>query len=214
MDLKTLLRRLPPQDGDLTVEVDGVCYPMPYETLSIEGREIKGVRENRFRFALLHKLMAGVHPCFSLLDIGSNMGTTAAHFAQSFDQVTGIEAQLVYHSLARELWPHVRFIHSDLNRTTLGRLMGGEKFSVVLALSMIEYIRDKETFVRDLYNATEQVCIVEGHSEDIYPRQRHLQYEALLKTQAWTVERCQENTDPGLNAPKWSQGRPVWVCRK
>lgn len=213
-DIKSILRRLPPQDGDLTIEYGAERFPMPYETLQIGGVTIQGVRENSERFRLLEGILAPVQPKHSLLDIGCNLGTTVAHFRQYFDHVAGIEAQLVYHTLARELWPRIQFIHSDLNRTTLGRLMGGETFSAVLALSMIEYIQDKRTFVEDLCRATEQVCIVEGHSEDIYPRQRDHHYEALLKTQDWKVERLPVNTDPGLNAPKWSQGRPVWVCRK
>lgn len=213
-DIKSILRRLPPQDGDLTVEYEGQRYPMPYETLKIGGVTIQGVRENAGRFHLLESLLAPVQRKRSLLDIGSNLGTTATHFAQHFEQVTGIEAQLLYHTLSRELWPDVRFIHSDLNRTTLGRLMGGETFSVVLALSMIEYIRDKRTFVEDLYRATEQVCIVEGHSETIYPKGLDGEYEALLKSQPWTVTRRPELTDNGLNAPRHCVGRPIWVCTK
>jgi SAM-dependent methyltransferase len=214
MDLKTILRRLPPQDGGLTVAYGGETFPMPYETLTVGKETIPGVRENAERFRLLDICLAGVQPKHSLLDIGCNMGTTAARFSQTFDHVVGIEAQAVYHGIARDLYPHAHFIHADLNRSPLRDVTGGRVFSVVLALSMIEYIQDKRTFVEDLYQATEQVCVVEGHSEDIYPRQRHLQYEALLKSQPWTVERLPVNTDPGLNAPKWSQGRPVWVCRK
>lgn len=214
MDLKSILRRLPPQDGNLTVTYDGETYPMPYETLRAGNIVIPGVRENIRRLALLESLLADVQPKFSLLDIGSNMGTTAGHFAKSFDRVTGIEAQAVYHGLAVDLFPGVTFIHADINLAPLAGITGGRVYSAVLALSMIEYIHDKRTFVEDLFKATEQVCIVEGHSEDIYPRQRHKVYEDLLKTQSWTVERLQEVTDPGLNAPKWSLGRPVWVCRK
>lgn len=215
MDLKAILRRLPPQDGDLKITFEGGVYNMPYETLTIGDHTIPGVRENLSRLALLDRLLTqyGVKR-ESLLDVGSNLGTTADHFANSFGLVTGIEAQAVYHSLSLDLWAGVRFIHSDLNYTTLGRLLGGEVFSAVLALSVIEYIRDKQTFVEDLFNATEQVCIVEGHSETIYPKGLDGEYEALLKTQPWTVTRIPELTDNGLNAPLHCVGRPVWVCAK
>lgn len=213
-DIKSILRRLPPQDGDLIVEYDGLRYNMPYETLRIGGVTIPGVRENEARFRLLEGILAPVQPKYSLLDIGCNLGTTAGHFAQYFDRVTGIEAQAIYCGLAKELHPGVEFHLADINRASLAGIIGARVYSVVLALSMIEYIQDKRTFVEDLYRATEQVCIVEGHAEDIYPRQRHHHYEALLETQPWTVERLPVNTDPGLNAPKHSQGRPIWVCRK
>lgn len=214
MDLKSILRRLPPQDGDLTVEFEGIQYPMPYETLRIGNEVVPGVRENEERLWLFEKVLSGIRDRFSLLDIGCNLGTTADHFSRSFSLVMGIEAQPIYYNLASELFPNVRFILANVNRGGLKSIIGERKFSAVLALSMIEYIEDKKTFVSDLFNATEQVCIVEGHSEDIYPRQRDVQYEALLKTQPWTVERLPVVTDAGLNAPKWSKGRPVWVCRK
>lgn len=215
MDLRSLLSRLPPQDGNLTIEYQGGRYPMPYETMVIDGETIPGVRENASRLALLDRILTEHRVRRnSLLDIGCNLGTTAAHFSKRFDRVTGIEAQLVYHTLARELWPDVRFIHSDLNRTTLGRLMGGETFSVVLALSMIEYIRDKPRFVEGIYRATEQICIVEGHSETVYPKALDGEYEALLKAMPWMVTRRPELTDNGLNAPAHCIGRPIWVCVK
>lgn len=213
-NVKSILRRLPPQDGDLTVEYGGERFPMPYETLTIGDMTIQGVRENGSRFRLLESILAPIQPKHSLLDIGSNLGTTAGHFSKHFDRVTGIEAQAIYYGLAKDLYPGVEFHLADINRASLAGIIGARQFSAVLALSMIEYIQDKRTFVEDLYRATEQICIVEGHSEDIFPRQRHIYYEALLKTQPWTVERYAVNTDPGLNAPKWSQGRPVWVCRK
>lgn len=80
---------------------------------------------------------------------------------------------------------------------------------------MFEYINDKHQFAKDLCSLTKELCIVEGHSEDIVLG-HDVTYEAILREQDWTVTRIEEVTDAGINAPQRTQatGRPVWLCQK
>lgn len=213
MDVKSFLSRLPYQEGK-TVQYEGQTYNAPYESLILNGTYIQGLRENVKRLALLDSIITeyGVTRG-SLLDIGSNLGTTANFFRQSFKDVCAVEGDRVYADLSRELHPGLNVTWMNLNVFPLSSTIR-RTFSVVTALSMIEYIEDKQSFVHDLWRATEKLCIVEGHSEDIYPRGRDKEYEALLRSQEWTVIRRPELTDPGINAPAHSVGRPLWVCCK
>lgn len=213
MDLKAILARLPYQEGR-TITFEGVRYNAPYETLNVEGTIIQGLRENHKRLLFLDSLITEYGaPRESLLDIGSNLGTTANHFRQSFQEVHAIEGDKVYVDLSRELHLGLNVTWLNLNAFPLTSVIR-RTFSVVTALSMIEYIEDKPAFVHDLYRTTEKLCIVEGHSEDIFPRGRDVEYETLLKAERWTVIRRPELTDPGINAPAHSVGRPLWVCLK
>lgn len=212
MDLKSILSRLPNQE-DRTVTLDGVTYNAPYETLTIDGVTVQGLRENEKRLALLDAIITEYKATReALLDIGSNLGTTANYFRQSFNFVAAIEGDKTYVDLSKDIHPGLNVFWLNLNAFPLSTVTR-RRYSVVTALSMIEYIDDKAAFVRDLYNTTDYLCIVEGHSEDIH-RGRDVEYESLLKTMDWNVIRRPELTDPGINAPAHSIGRPLWVCIK
>ncbi len=213
MGIKEILAQLPYQEGRM-VTYEGVRYNAPYETITIGDVTIEGLRENTKRLPLLESIIQEYKaPQESLLDIGSNLGTTAAYFRPRFREVCAIEGDKTYVDLSKEIHPGLNVMWLNLNVFPLTNTIRS-RFSVVTALSMIEYIDDKAAFVHDLWKVTENLCIVEGHSEDIIPRGRDTEYEALLKTQAWEVVRRPELTDPGLNAPAHSVGRPLWVCMK
>lgn len=213
MGLKDILRMLPPQDQGLTVQYGGETFPMPYQSFTYKGEEVQGLRENRIRIRMFEKIFQECQvPRLSLLDIGSNMGTIAAHFQTSFDSVYGIECDPIYLDISAKLYPYLKAIPADLNSMLLAAC--APHADAVLCLSMIENIKDMDSFIRDLFLITGRICIVEGHSETIYPKQLHYEYEHLLKKQPWKVARWPELTDAGLNAPVHSVGRPVWICVK
>jgi SAM-dependent methyltransferase len=215
MGLKEILRLLPPQDQGLTITYHGETFPMPYHSFTYGKDRVQGLRENVERLKLFDSILDqhGIQR-HSLLDVGCNMGAVAAYFQGSFNQVYGLDSDPLFLSIASKLYPHLKLVQQDLNKIGLRACLPSSRFTAVLALSMIEYVKDKEAFVRDLYQITGKICIVEGHSEDIYPRQRHYEYEHMLRKQPWKVARWPANTDAGLNAPAHSVGRPLWVCLK
>lgn len=213
MELTSILRQFPPQDTGFTFKYQGQTYNKPYETLMLDGHEIQGLRENKVRLPLLDSIITEyTSHRDSYLDIGSNLGTVPNHFRKSFREVFGVEGDGHYMNLAKQIYPGLGIMHMNLNQVRLTHVIR-RKFDVITALSMIEYIIGKKEFVQDLYDLTQYVCIVEGHSEDIH-RGTDKEYEALLKTQPWTVIRRPELTDPGINAPSHSVGRPLWVMVK
>ena len=190
----------------------GAVYPRPYQTVFINGEEISGLREMKDRFALFKSIFDSNGVKYtSYLDVGCNLSYFPRQFSQFFPDVTGVEYDSYYINLVRQLYPQLNIIQNDLNQKPLSRLFN-RKFECITALSMIEYITDKHSFVRDLYNLSENLVIVEGHSLDINDG-KDVHYEAILKTQPWTVTRLSVLTDNGINAPDRAMGRPVWVCK-
>jgi hypothetical protein len=217
VEITSFLRQLPPIDGGFRVQLGGPgseSFNMPYETLTIDGQEIQGLRENKFRLSLLDSILNEhqVHR-HSLLDIGSNLGTTLAYFRPSFKEVYGLEGDMVFFRLCLQLYPDLPIYPCKIQKLSSLKTIARRTFSAVFALSMIEYVPDKFQFASDLFEITQKICIVEGHSEDIHKGVDRV-YEEILKDLPWTVTRRPELTDPGLNAPKHSRGRPVWTCVK
>ena len=151
----------------------------------------------------------------SYLDVGSNMGIFVRYFSDNFEKVTGVEMEEYYITICKYLYPEISasFVQNNLNFARLTDIFIDEKFDVITALSMIEYIDKKEEFVSDLFALTRNICIVEGHSEDINLGY-DIAYENLLKAKDWNVERLEEMTDVGTNAPANTIGRPIWICTK
>jgi len=198
-----------------TFNYKGKTYFVPYETIYINGEKFSGLRKNTDRAELFDKILKEKNVEYKKhLDVGSNLGFFVHHFSSQFENNFGVELESFYVGMCNILYPELegRFINNDLNVKPL-RDIFTEQFNVVTALSMIEYINDKHSFVDDLYNLTSQVCIVEGHSEDINKGLDSL-YESILKTKDWYVERYPTLTEAGTNAPSNSQGRPLWICTK
>lgn len=191
-------------------------YFQPYETIYINGEKFNGLRKNTDRGELFDKIIESKNLEYNnYLDVGSNLGFFVHHFSNKFKNVNGVEMEEFYTDMCNNiLYPELsgRFINNNLNSKRLSELFT-EQFDLITALSMIEYISDKSKFVEDLYNLTKQVCIVEGHSEDISKGLDSV-YEKLLRSKDWDVERYSELTEPGTNAPSNSPGRPLWICTK
>jgi SAM-dependent methyltransferase len=200
-----------------TMQYEGETYAIPYSTVTVQGVKIKGLRENESRIKLLENLMdEHSEGRKSYLDIGCNLGVFVKHFSDKFDNVTGIDAEPYYNEQAKFLFSDIKdsYILNNLNSKPLSRL-SLLPMDVITCLSMIEYISDKTQFVGDMYNLTNELCIVEGHSEDI-KLGLDRDYENLLREKDWEVTRLEETTDVGINAPEHTQkdGRPLWICRK
>lgn len=194
------------------INYKGQVFARPYQTVFINGEEIPGLREMKQRFALFKSIFDENKVNYtSYLDVGCNLSYFPRQFSQFFGDVTGVEYDSYYINLVRQLYPQLNVIQNDLNQKRLSQLFN-RKFECITALSMIEYIHDKHSFVKDLYDLSEKVVIVEGHSLDINNGNDN-HYEAILRTQPWSVTRIPTLTDNGINAPPEAKGRPVWVCR-
>lgn len=198
-----------------TIEYNGNTYFQPYESIYINGELINGLRKNTDRAKIFDDILSHSNITInSHLDVGSNLGFFVHHFSSKVQRSCGVELEKFYVQMCNILYPELKnvFIQNDINQKNLRNLLT-DKFDLVTSLSMIEYINDKKTFVEDLFNLTNKICIVEGHSEDI---QKGLdkEYESLLLTQNWQVFRYPFLTDPGINAPSSSKGRPLWICTK
>jgi len=198
-----------------TIDYKGKKYWMPYVTFEINGETIPGLRKGKERAILLESIMREYKIKFkTYLDVGCNMGYFVFYFSKKFKEVDGLDFSIGYLNFARTVYKEIadRFHYNDLNKISLSSWTNGRKFEVVTALSIIEYINDKSNFVKDLYDITERLCIVEGHSEDEI-KGLNIFYENLLKEQPWEVIRRPERTDAGINAPT-KIGRLLWVCLK
>jgi len=200
-----------------TLEYNGKSYAIPYSTIKIQGEKINGLRENEERIALFEKFIEeNSKSRKTYLDIGCNLGIFVKSYDHIFESVQGIDYDDYYIKQCKFLYPEIEtsFIHDDINKNRLSDIVGDKK-DVITALSMIEYIDNKENFIEDLYNLTNELCIIEGHSEDII-KGLDTYYERLINEQDWLVERVKETTDVGVNAPlnTFPTGRPVWICKK
>ena len=199
-----------------TFNYNGKTFFVPYETIYINGEKFNGLRKNKDRAELFDKILEEKNVEYKRhLDVGSNLGFFVHHFSKKFETNNGVELESFYTNMCNDiLYPELsgRFINNDLNIKPLRDLFT-EQFNVITALSMIEYINDKNKFVEDLYNLTKEVCIVEGHSEDI-KKGLDIYYENILKSKDWDVQRYHQLTEAGTNAPSDSPGRPLWICTK
>lgn len=199
-----------------TFNYNGKTFFVPYETIYINGEKFNGLRKNTDRAELFDKILEEKNVEYKRhLDVGSNLGFFVHHFSKKFETNNGVELESFYTNMCNDiLYPELsgRFINNDLNIKPLRDLFT-EQFNVITALSMIEYINDKNKFVEDLYNLTKEVCIVEGHSEDI-KKGLDIYYENILKSKDWDVQRHHQLTEAGTNAPSDSPGRPLWICTK
>ena len=217
-DIKEFLSRCVGQSVmGYKVKYDGKQYFMPYETITIQNQKITGLRENEERLLLIEKIIKDKKPPLgSYLDVGCNLGVFVSYFQDIFNEVAGIDCDSYNISQCHFLYPPIKesFTLSDINTKRLSAHYASP-FNVITALSMIEYINNKENFIKDLYDLTTNICIIEGHSEDVN-KGLDLYYEKLIRGRPWGVTRLEENTDVGLNAPEntINQGRVMWVCEK
>ena len=200
-----------------TITHEGKEYAMPYSTVKIQDIVLSGLRENQERLSLFEKIIEdNSESRDSYLDIGSNLGVFVRSFDHIFQNVTGVDADRYYIEMCDFLYEEedCNFILADLNIRRVTDFITSP-CDVITALSMIEYINNKEQFVQDLYDLTNELCIVEGHSEDII-KGYDKKYEELLKSKNWKVQRADFTTDVGVNAPAATQetGRPLWICKK
>ena len=200
-----------------TTTYEGKSYPIPYSTVKIQDTMIGGLRESEERVALIEKIIEEhSEGRSSYLDIGCNLGVFVRSYEHLFETVEGIDYDWHYIEMCRYLYPDIEdcFILGNLNVKRLADLIAQPK-DVITALSMIEYIDNKDAFVGDLYTLTSELCIVEGHSEDNIKGLDKV-YDSLLRTQDWEVEKLLVTTDAGFNAPETTKdaGRPLWICKK
>lgn len=210
MEIAELLSRLPYVEGHRSI-TNGIDHNTPYHTFTYQGVTVLGLRENVKRIALFKSLRRKWDRSLgAVLDIGCNLGTVGNAVGHGCS--VGIDEDPAIVGLGLTVHPTTNFLCSSVNITRLGD-KDLPKFPTTLCLSMLEYVKDKEKFLIDLYRLTERLCIIEGHSMDLLNGNAD-HYEALIRRQPWQVERLDELTDAGLNAPKESPGRPVWVCLK
>ena len=203
-------------EGRTTV-YNGKTYAIPYSTVKIREVKISGLRENEERIKLFrNKITENTKKRKSYLDVGCNLGVFVRSFEDLFEEVSGIDYDEYYIGQCRFLYEDIadRFRRFDLNQERIVSL-STEGYDVITALSMIEYVNDQSQFVSDLHDMTNELCIIEGHSEDIN-KGLDIKYENIIKSFSWSVERLKETTDVGINAPvnTIATGRPVWICRK
>ena len=200
-----------------TTQYEGKTYAIPYSTVVINNTKIVGLRENEKRLELLERTI-DEHSSSrqSYMDIGCNIGVFVKYFSDKFSSVMGIDAEPYYINQAKFLFEDIKdsYVLNNLNTISLGSLVT-EPIDVITSLSMIEYITNKKKFVKDLYSLTNELCIIEGHSEDI-KLGYDIIYENMLKKKDWEVTRLPDVTDAGINAPQDTQakGRPIWICKK
>jgi 2-polyprenyl-3-methyl-5-hydroxy-6-metoxy-1,4-benzoquinol methylase len=209
--LHEILRQLPDYSDGLRYNLDGRDYPRPYQTIVIEGKLIRGLRLCIDRQEIF-ELWIKAYGIFkgTYLDIGCQLGFFPKQMSYIFDEVTGIDCSKPYINACKLLHPEIadRFILQDANDL---RIVA--KADVVTALSMIEYIIDKEKFVKELFEHTNQMLILEGHAPDMANGTDKV-WEKLLTAHPWKqVAKWDELTEPGLNAT-YSKGRPIWICLK
>lgn len=191
---------------------ENTSYFIPYQTIYVNGTEVAGLRTMDDRKELLEKQFKKYKCKKNYLDVGCNLGYFLHTFNGYFDEVAGIDYDIYYVNLVKDIYPELNVSRLDLNQQRLVDRFK-EPFDVITSLSMIEYVNDKKTFVDDLYTLAEKLVIVEGHSMDIINGNDKI-YEGLLKAKDWKVTRLKKLTDPGVNAPPESKGRPIWTCFK
>jgi len=200
-----------------TIVYNGKSYAIPYSTIKIGDVKISGLRENGQRIELFEKsIIEHTQNRKTYLDVGCNLGVFVRSFQDLFEEVSGIDYDDYYIQQCKFLYPDIKenFKIYDLNKERITEL-SEDNYDVITALSMIEYVQNKEQFVSDLYDSTNELCIIEGHSEDIN-KGLDFTYQEIIQSFPWQVQRLQETTDAGINAPSNTQatGRPVWLCKK
>ena len=218
LSLEDLLKTLPSQEG-LTIEHNGKTYYRPYQTFTYKGETFEGLREMKERRQLFLNLIKqhNVDTSGSYLDIGCNMGYFPRVFSEVFSEVYGIDYNQYYTWFAKTISPELSncYFNYDINSRGLKSFFGNEKFDFVTSLSMIEYINDKQQFVKDIFDLVKDngLVVFEGHSMDInlgFDKK----YENIIRSMPWKVERLSVLTDNRINAPREAKGRPVWTCTK
>jgi hypothetical protein len=213
--IQDVLSRLPYQEG-FTLDYEGRKYNRPYETITVDGVTFQGLRDTPQRFNLFDSIFQEYNVDFGFyLDIGCNIGSFVNYYSNKFALAEGIEVDKSIVDIGAMVYPKIagNIQISDINSVSLKNRID-HSCNVITVLSVIEYINDKARFLKDVYDLTTQICIVEGHSEDIIPKGLDKIYENLLRELPWKVIRRPELTDAGLNAPKHSVGRPLWICSK
>lgn len=218
-----LLKTLPSQEG-LTITHNGRSYFRPYQTFEFNGETFEGLREMKDRKALFQAQISKYLPTpedrKAYLDVGCNMGYFVRAFTSEFEETVGVDYNPYYTWFAKTVTPkglNATFHNYDINSRGLASFFGTGQFDMITSLSMIEYITNKEQFVKDIFDLLRPggLCIFEGHSMDINLG-HDKKYETLIRgaSEDWTVERLDTLTDNGINAPSTAMGRPVWVCLK
>lgn len=205
------LRQLPDYSDGLRYNLDGKDYPRPYQTIIVEGKLIRGLRiclDRQDLFEALFKQFGIVKGTY--LDIGCQLGFFVKQMSFIFSEVLGIDCSESYINSCKLLYPELK---DSFVLQTADDLRTVPKADVITALSMIEYVLDKEKFVKELFEHTNQMCIIEGHAPDI---EKNIDYywEMEIRKQPWQqVIRFEGLTEAGMNA-SYSKGRPIWICLK
>jgi hypothetical protein len=200
-----------------TLVYNGREYAIPYSTIKVQDILLPGLRENEKRLELFENIiLENTSTRSTYLDIGCNLGVFVKSFNHLFEAVLGIDYDEYYIGQCRFLYPEMRdaFKVVDLNKNRIPEVID-RQVDVITALSMVEYIEDKKQFISDIYESVRELCIIEGHSEDIV-KGYDIEYEKIIMSFPWKVTRLEETTDVGVNAPVNTRpfGRPVWVCIK
>lgn len=223
LSIEEILSSLPSQEG-LQIEYKGKKYFRPYQTFTYKGQTFEGLRKMTDRVEIFERILnENSVERDSYLDIGCNLGYFVRHFSKSFSNVIGVDYNYQYTWFAKTVYEELKerniFVNADLNKQRLSNTVSPanpkDGFNFITALSMIEYINDKDAFLSDIFDLLKVggVCIFEGHSLDINNGNDKI-YEEHIRKQKWQVTRMPFLTDIGLNAPKEAIGRPMWVCVK
>jgi SAM-dependent methyltransferase len=211
MNIIDILEKLDLRHSDgHTFTYQGKRYPVPYQTLTVAGVRVDGLRDVDDRIALINKYSAHVMP-LAYLDIGCNLGMVTAGVGARFDSAWGIDTDEHYIDICRELHTGEQY---EFEACDVERLLVPMRFNLITALSMIENVIDPNLWMSVVYRkvAPAGVLILEGHSSDIVTGKWRV-WDALMRSHDWAVELLKERTNAGENSPH-AEGRPVWVCQK
>ena len=211
MNIIDVLERLDLRHSDgHTFAYQGKRYPTPYQTMTVCGVTVQGLREVDERAALINEHSAAVMP-LAYLDIGCNLGMVTAQVGERFDSAWGIDTDQHYIDLCADIHTGYQFSWECCD---LEHFHVPMRFNLITALSMIENVIDPALWMGLVYRklAGGGVFVLEGHSADIVSGRWRV-WDALMRSHEWTVELLPTRTDAGGNSPH-SEGRPVWVCVK
>lgn len=200
----------------VSFEYDDETYPVPYQSISLNGEYFQGLRDINSRIRIIDKYIGDIKKD-NYLEVGANMGQFANYYSTIFTNVNAIDADPYYTQLCSMLYnrENLKFHNKSLAGANVLKMFPDTKFDLILLMSVLEYIPNKEIFLMTLYEmmAENSVLIVEGHSMDINSGLDRV-YEKMLKNLPWKAKRYKDLTDAGLNAPRESKGRPLWICHK
>ncbi|WP_430788230.1 class I SAM-dependent methyltransferase [Virgibacillus flavescens] len=130
-----------------------------YQDIWVKGKVIqKGRRECDNRYNKIKEYLTKYHfnEPFTVLDIGANFGYFSFRIAEDFDaSVTMIESNSEINEIVKQNDnDKVKLINQHVSVKDLKRIMQGENFDVILALSILHHFENYEEIIDTMLNAS------------------------------------------------------------